>query len=189
MGYYTGMRLVIATPLYPPDIAEPAPYAKELAARLAGEHTVTVVAYGALPEAVSGVSVISVNKRRPLPWRLIAYTFALRRAARQADFLYAENGASVELPAGLVALLTGKPLLLHMGDSAAHERSSRGGILGATLRFAAQRAQDVITDMPLPRPEIVPLRERPVRVLEAYEQSWKSHLAVLETAFNHYERR
>src|SRR3989344_9051256 len=40
------MKIVLATALYPPDIAPPAPYVKELATRLAANHEVTIVTYG-----------------------------------------------------------------------------------------------------------------------------------------------
>lgn len=179
------MKIVLATPLYPPDIAPPAPYAKELAKRLADRHEVVVVAYGRLPERVEGVRIAAVDKRRPLPLRLVQYFFALRSAAKNADVLYIQNGPSVELPAGLLAYLTGIPLVMHIADLSAHRHAESSFWLSRIERFALRRAQATLTDSPLPRPEILPFEPRPTEALAAYEASWVAHLQKLEDALNH----
>jgi hypothetical protein len=179
------MRIVLATPLYPPEIAEPAPYVKELAKRLSGRHLVTIVAYTRLPEKVPGVSIIVVDKRRPLPFRLLSYFFALLRAAQNADIIYALNGASVELPVALVSLIIRRPLIIRIGDTAAHTRAQEQWALRRIERFAFSRARRVVTDAPGTRPEILPFEPFPTEKMSAYEQSWKSHLRTLENAFTY----
>lgn len=164
------MRIVIATPLYPPEIADAAAYTKELARRLVVAHTVTVVAYTHLPEHVPGVTVITVDKRRSRLSRLLAFRAALARALKDADALIAVNGASVELP----LLFTKRPhTIFWVADKAAHARA------GVLERLASGRAHTVVHDLPLPRPEILPLEPEPREALAAYEQSWESHLKSL----------
>ncbi len=177
-----GMRILIATPLYPPDIAAPAPYVKELAARLAGSHHVTVIAYGELPEPVAGVRIIGVSKRRRLPVRLFLYFLALFRAAWSADLVYAENGASVELPAALASFLLRAPLVLHLGDEAARKKAEHG-LLALIGRFARARARRLIHDVPESRPEILPFHPYPHASFAEYERSWKEHLGTLQELF------
>jgi len=177
------MKIVLATPLYPPDIAPPAPYVKELAKRLAGSHQVALVTYGKLPEQVAGVSIIAVPKSSMLPLRLLRYTFALLKAARSADVVYAQNGASVELPAALIALFTRRPLVVGLSDESAHNRARRGGVLGSIERFALGRAKTEVTNLPLERPEILPFGPKPEPQLQAYEASWKEHVMQLESVF------
>src|SRR5438105_15127744 len=108
------MKIVLASPLYPPDIAQPAPYIKELAMRLRARHSVALVVYGELPEKVDGVKIVSVSKRLPLIIRLIKFMFALARACADADVIYAENGASIELPLALVRYFTHARVLIHI---------------------------------------------------------------------------
>lgn len=182
---FARMRIVLATPLYPPEIAEPAPYIKELAKRLAESHDVVIVAYTRLPEKVPGVKIIAIDKRRPLLLRLFAYFRALRRAAKRADVIYAENGAAIELPAGLVSLFGKRPLILHIGDPAAHERARTNFGLRSIERFVRSRAREIIADSPLPKPEILPLEPSPVDELAAFERSWSAHLEKLEEIFDH----
>ena len=179
------MKIVIATPLYPPDIAEPAPYVKELVKRLVSAHDVTIVAYGNLPEKVDDVAVVPISKRQPLLTRLFLYTIALMRAVRTADILIAENGASVELPAGIISLFSHKPLILHIGDRAAADRARTSSMLSLIMRFTEGRARAVVTDVPLVRPEILPFEPRPDAKLAAYEASWKEHIVILENALRH----
>ncbi len=175
------MRIVIATPLYPPDIAPQASYVKELAKRLSNEHAVTVVAYGSYPEEVPGVRIVSVSKRQPKPLRILAFTWAIFRATRGADILYAENGPSVELPVGLLTLLPHPRLVVHMGDTGAATRAEVSLSHGRLLKGMTKRAAHVETSTPLTRPEILPLAPRPEQELAAYEESWKQHISLVTT--------
>jgi hypothetical protein len=177
------MKIVLATPLYPPDIAEPAPYVKELAKRLKLHHEVTIVAYGHLPEKVPGVKIVAVPKNRMLPLRLIDYTFKLLQAARGADIIYAQNGASVELPAALITLAICRPLIMGLGDASAHSRAAHKRVLGLIERFALGRAKAVVPIIPPERPEILPFEPKPEAALHAYEKSWGEHVRQLEELY------
>lgn len=179
------MKIALATPLYPPDIAPPAPYVKELAIRLSEDHQVTIVAYTHIPEEVREVRIVAVSKQQPLFIRLFLYTLALWKEARRADIVYAQNGASVELPLAIVSFLTRTPILLRIGDSKAHEHASRSRIYGAIERFASKRVRAVISDTPLLRPEILPFEDRPIAAFAAFESSWLSHMALLTAHFDH----
>lgn len=179
------MRIVLATPLYPPEIAEPAPYMKELARRLSPKHSVTVVAYTRLPETVSGVRIVAVDKRRPVFLRLPAYFFALLQAARTADIVYAMNGASVELPVAFTSFIFKRPIIIRIGDTAAHARTRTRWLPSVIERLAFKRAKRVIDDSPLARPEVLPLESFPNEKFSAYELSWDVHTRLLEDIFRH----
>jgi len=177
------MKILIATPLYPPDIAMPAPYVKELARRLSGKHSVTVVVYGRLPEKVSGVSFVCIDKRLPLPLRLLHFNFTLFKEALGANIIYTENGASVELPAGIVALFTRRPLIIHLGDQIANKKIEKSMFLKYVNRFALWCVCKVVKESPLPRPEILPFKPTPQSEFDEYEKSWKEHIYTLENLF------
>lgn len=179
------MKIVLATPLYPPDIAEPAPYIKELAKRLSGMYEVTIVTYGHIPEEIEGVRIQAVNKQRPLPFRLITYTFALLKAARGADVLYLQNGPSVELPAFIVSFLTGARFIMRIGDEAAHRHAQEHPLLRALESSVLRRAWNIVTDSPKPRPEVLPFSEQPIAEFDAFERSWNGHVSHLVNFFRH----
>lgn len=179
------MRIVIATPLYPPDIALPAPYVKELARRLSTTHEVTVVTYGHYPEVIPGVRILAMSKRYPLPLRLVAFFLLLMRALKGADTLIIENGPSVELPAGVLARITSVRLIMHLGDVAAHERAQVSSLLGRIERFAQKHAQAVLSDIPKPAPEILPFGDPDLASFKEYEASWNTHLAKVEAVLSH----
>jgi hypothetical protein len=177
------MKIVLATPLYPPDVAWPAPYVKELARRLSPAHSVTIVTYGDTPEKVEGVRFVTVSKRVPRALRLVRYTQALRREAKLADVIYGENGASVELPLTIVSFLSRTPILLHIGDERAHKKAAGSARLKTIEKAAMQSARKVVTDSPLERPEILPFEPYPTNEFAAYEASWQKHLETLEDLF------
>ena len=174
------MKIVIATPLYPPDIEPTAVYVKELARRLAhiGEE-VTVATYGRLPEPIPGVRIIGVDKRAGLLTRLINFRHALNKAAQDADVVYIENGPSVELPVALSSF-RGK-IILHLGDPAAHAYAQKKFLRGLIEGRVAKRARSVISDSPLIKPEILPFAPAPD--MAPYEASWSEHLGDLMHVF------
>jgi glycosyltransferase involved in cell wall biosynthesis len=171
------MRILIATPLYPPDLGNPAPYVKELASRLSLEHEVTVLAFTRYPEKIEGVRIVAVSKRQPLVIRMALFTIRLFTEALRTDVIIAENGSSVELPVALVSTMLRKKLLFHVGDERADAVSKTKKARGVVTRFAQARSHRVIENSPLPKPEILPLEEKPVEALNAYETSWNKHVS------------
>jgi hypothetical protein len=169
------MRILIATPLYPPEVAPAAAYAKELARRLSEQHQVMVLAYAHLPEALADVRMISIEKRQPRLARLRAFRRALVREARETDAIIAINGASVELP----LIVARGPFVLCIADAAAHAHA------GLLERAASARARAVIREIPPPKPEILPLEARPEAALAAWERVWSAHLETLVNTLNH----
>ena len=173
------MRILIATPLYPPEVADAAAYAKELARRLAKDHEITVVAYAHLPEELPEVRVVTIEKRQPRFARLRQFRETLAREERGIDAVIAVNGASVELPLILSAKI---PLIFCAADRAAY---ARGGLL---QRHSFARALMVIRDIPPCKPEILPLEPEPTEALTAWEHAWEAHLARLDSLFTHAKR-
>jgi len=136
-----------------------------------------------MPENIEGVEIITVSKRQPRAARLMAYTRALWRAASQADVIYAENGASVELPLVVVSFLSRTPILMHLGDQRAHTKAAGSIALRNIEKAALSNAKKVVADSPLERPEILPFAEYPINEFAAYEASWLRHLEMLEDLF------
>ncbi len=177
------MKVTIVTPLYPPDIASPAPHVKELATRLAAHHSITVLAYGSYPEQVPGVTIIAVSKRQPKLLRILAFTLALFKTAWSAEVLLIENGPSVELPAGIVLRVLRRRTIVHVGDDGALQRTGTSKFSAFTHHFLLSRAYKVLTKGPLDRPEILPFEPYPDAKFKAYEESWEEHLATLDSLF------
>ena len=111
------MKLVIATPLYPPEIGGPATYAKALEE--------------GLPERGIEVELVKFSEVRHLPklLRHLAYYRRVRRAARSADAVLALDPVSVGLPTCLAARRAHKPLIVKIvGDYAWEQGRQRFGI-------------------------------------------------------------
>src|SRR3989339_420082 len=79
---FNGVKIIIATPLFPPEIESIAIYAKELATRLKAKHQLRVLAYAGNWEEIPDLKIYSINKRQPIFFRLINYfeDEALKRA-------------------------------------------------------------------------------------------------------------
>lgn len=178
MGDY--QKILIVTPLFPPDIGGAAAYVKELATRLSEMRHVSILAYGHLPEKVDGVSVHTVDKRLLLPIRLLLFFIKLVRHARHADTLYVENGSSVELPVLVLHYLLRTPFVLHIGDPDARQNTSRKLFRGYIHRLLRTAAKTTIETSPKTRPEILPFRPFPQEAMDTYETSWKAHMTTVD---------
>jgi glycosyltransferase involved in cell wall biosynthesis len=122
------MKLVLATPLYPPEIGGPATYAKELVE--------------GLPARGIGVELVKFSDVRHLPklLRHYAYYRAVLRAAREADAVFVQDTVSCGLPARLAAGWAGKPLVLRVpGDYAWEQARQRYGVVDGINAFQKKR--------------------------------------------------
>ncbi|MEN9913075.1 MAG: hypothetical protein RLY66_483 [Candidatus Parcubacteria bacterium] len=119
------MKIVIATPIYPPEIGGPATYTKELCERLHSVHDITVVAYTDVGAAFEGTKLVPVSKRRPLPIRLAFYILAVFKAARGADLIYVQNAMASGLPVAIVCTILHKPFVLKFVGDEAWERATQ----------------------------------------------------------------
>lgn len=98
------MRILIATPLYPPAVGGPSKYAAALKEALSAQGArVDVVAYG------------RVERMLPVGLRHVWYGFRLLPAALGADTVLALDTWSVGLPAFLVARLCRARFLVRIG--------------------------------------------------------------------------
>ncbi len=120
-----GLRIAIATGIFPPQSGGPATYSKLLADRLpAFGHEIVIVNFGSVLHWPKGV-------------RHVLYFAKLFTAALQADVIYAQDPVSVGLPAKWVARLLRKPFLLKIvGDYAWEQGCQRYGITDTLDAFA-----------------------------------------------------
>jgi glycosyltransferase involved in cell wall biosynthesis len=111
------MKLVIATPLYPPEIGGPATYAKLL--------------FEGLPAKGIEVELVKFSEVRHLPKIIRHYAYYRRvlRAARNADAVLALDPVSVGLPAMKAAKKAAKPFVVKIvGDYAWEQGRQRFGV-------------------------------------------------------------
>ena len=122
------MRILLATPLYPPDSGGPSTYAKMLMDELPKRGIeVTLVKFGDVKHLPPGV-------------RHFAYFFNCISHARRANIIYALDPVSVGLPAALAALVTGKKLLLRVpGDFAWEQGRQRFGVTDELDEFQTKK--------------------------------------------------
>lgn len=176
------MKILILSPLFPPDVGAPAPYAKELMSRLKA-HSVSALIYGYLPESVDGVSIAAIDKRTWLVRRLVTYTKALAQASKEADLIVVNNAPSVELPVFLVSLFRKNTIVLCESDPLAL-KASKKGFYKLLHTLIIRRAKKIII---LPEetvyltPERLPFTNVADLASVAQNEWWDTHLLELTT--------
>jgi len=119
------MKIVIATPIYPPEIGGPATYTKELCERLHDQHEITVVAYTDVREAFPKTILVPVSKQRPMLTRLVKFFLAVYKASKDADLIYVQNAMAAGLPVALASMILNKPFALKFVGDEAWERATQ----------------------------------------------------------------
>lgn len=110
-------RVLVATPLYPPEIGGPATYSKTLVD-------------GMLQRGVL-VRVVRFSEVRKLPkiLRHFAYAMIVMSRSRYADIIYAQDPVSVGFPAAIVAFIKRKKFAVKIvGDYAWEQGMQRFGV-------------------------------------------------------------
>ncbi|MFA5830712.1 MAG: glycosyltransferase family 4 protein [Candidatus Paceibacterota bacterium] len=122
-------RLLIATPLYPPEIGGPAAYVKFLEENL--------------PKDQFDIEVIQFADVKHLPYiiRHAVFFWKIFRRAKYADIVYALDPLGVGLPAGIAAKLRSKKFLLRIaGDRAWETAQQKFGSTESLDTFSVSRA-------------------------------------------------
>jgi glycosyltransferase involved in cell wall biosynthesis len=125
------VKVVVVSGIWPPDVGGPASHAPALAATLleAG-HRVEVVTTADRAPAERPYPVRWVARSRPAPLRHLAVVRAIRRAARDADRVYA---TTMVRRAAIGAALARRPLVVKLVADEAYERERRSGHFDGTL--------------------------------------------------------
>lgn len=105
------MKIVLATPIYPPEIGGPAIYSQKLKEGLEKEgNAAKVVSYSGF-------------KKYPQPLRIFLYFLRLFKNTKGYDLIYAFNLTSCGLPACLASKILRKKFLIRVGGDFLWERA------------------------------------------------------------------
>lgn len=181
------MKILILSPLFPPDTGASARYTKELTSRLALKHEVTTLMFGSLPELVPKAKLHSIDKlSTPLmrTWRLLQ---TLPGLIKNHDVLLIQNGPSVELACALVLIFTKRKAILMISDAPALARTKKNTFLNIVHQQLMNRVDAAFTEQeswPIARPVVHPLKPKPDTELSVWEQSWDTHLSKLSHKYS-----
>lgn len=170
------MRIAILTPLFPPDIGDPAPYTKFLASKL-NEYEVSVYLYGHLPENIPGVKFVCTDKRLWLPLRIFLFFFKIFLVQHKYQKIIINNGPSTELPALLISFFSKNKMILIQSDPLVEPK----GLYKAVHNILKNRVRSVDITHAAERylPEILPFKEISEIEINNHKQWWKKHILEL----------
>ncbi len=118
------MKIVLAAPIFFPDVGGPATHVYKIAEFLAQKNnTVTVISYGDKKEdTVLPFEVIRISRSYFKPIRWIRYACAVIGKSFSADIIYAFDLTAAGLPAASAAWIFRKPFFLRIGGDPIWER-------------------------------------------------------------------
>lgn len=127
------MKILIVTPVFPPEIGGPATYTWELAHRLKN-HDVSVIAFGDRADKLSGLRPLKVRNGflRKIPFvgsfvRQLDLYFSILKKGRDCDLIYIQGPLVVGYFGTLAAKKLRKPVMMKfVGDIAWETASAKG---------------------------------------------------------------
>jgi len=121
------MKILLTTPIFPPEIGGPATYTHEISRRLLKKgHKVCVVTFADAEPEVKDIEVIPVRLNYRLLGSLrrqLRLFLTVLRAAREVDLLYAQGAVVVGLCSLIVGKLLKKPVAVKFVGDVAWERA------------------------------------------------------------------
>jgi glycosyltransferase involved in cell wall biosynthesis len=125
------MKILITTPIFPPEIGGPATYSLEVSRRLkARGHTVRIVTFADFSPDVEDLEIVAVRMSYPVLGSLLRQSrlFAtMLRATRNMELIYAQGPVVVGLCSLIVGKLMRKPVVVKfVGDVAWEGAMNRG---------------------------------------------------------------
>ncbi len=175
------MRILVLTPLFPPDVSTSAVYIKKLVTKLSVNYDVTCLHYGQLPEKAGATTLVSVRKDVTTIKRLASFAYAIWRQ-RHCDIVLVMNGPSIELPFLLVHLLKRTKLVYVESDPNAITKAS---FIGKTLHRLMSKKSSVVlkpASTILNRPLLHPLDNTNLTDVTNYEQNFALHVEEVITS-------
>lgn len=125
------MKILLTTPIFPPEIGGPATYTDEISRRLAGKgHNVSVVTFADTRPEIKDIKVTPVR----LNYRFLGSLrrqsrlfFTILRAVRGMDLIYAQGAVVVGFCSLIIGKLARKPVLVKFVGDVAWEQAVNTG--------------------------------------------------------------
>lgn len=113
------MKILITTPIFPPEIGGPATYTLEVSRRLqARGHTVRIITFADSSPEVSDLEIASVRTSYPVLGSIIRqsrFFMTVLGAARDVNMIYAQDPLVVGPSSLIAARFTRKPIIVRFG--------------------------------------------------------------------------
>jgi len=131
------MRIIIPTPIMPPQIGGPATYVSHLARYLSQKHEVSILTFTQRPEPIRGVRITVIPLyQHPLGMILRQVTLAIQlvRLSKTADVIYAQGPIVVGLTSVIIGKILNKPVVIKFVGDIAWEEAERRGVTDQDLQ-------------------------------------------------------
>lgn len=118
-------KVVIATPIFPPEIAEPAFYIKKISKPLSEKYKISIVAFSNFPKTIPDTKIIPINKNKIFIFRFSNYIKELYKESKNAEVIYSQNAVASGLPSVIVGYLLKIPVIIRFIGDEAWERATQ----------------------------------------------------------------
>lgn len=149
------MKILITTPLFPPELHHPAHFSKNLATHLSRHHTVDLLVYSDNPESLLVGKVINIPKKKNLFLKIPIFIKKSYDVLKNADVVILNQAGFFSLLAFLLAKLLSKKIIVKMKEDESGEKKKQFGknytqlklrLIDAMQKFILKRANTIFFD-------------------------------------------
>lgn len=116
------MKIIVTSPLFAPEIAEPAPYVKTISKQLGQDQEVIVLTYSNIQNLDNNKNLIAIKKNQASILRIFQYLLKLLKITKKNDIIYAQSGLSTSLASLISAKLKGAKIIYRYSEDEAYLR-------------------------------------------------------------------
>lgn len=130
------MKILITSPICPPEIGGPATYVSELGKRLSESHGITVITFTQKPKRIKKCKIVSIPHHKHflgILFRQLKLAAAIYKYAVSADIIYAQGPVVVGFTSIIIGKLIGKPTIIKFVGDIAWEEAERKGETNLSL--------------------------------------------------------
>jgi glycosyltransferase involved in cell wall biosynthesis len=141
--YGRGVKVLITSGIWPPDVGGPASHGPELGRFLGqrGHEVTAVTAGGGGPVDQTAFPVRVLSRERPLAVRVPATALAVAASARGTDVIYS---VGLYTRSSVASRLCSVPLVIKLAADPAYERARRAGFGGSLEEFQGDHSSPLI---------------------------------------------
>ena len=122
------MKILIATPLFSPEIPEPAQYVNKISYSLEKENAIHIISYGKKGSQINNNAITVIPKDKAVLVRMFLFFWAVLNQAKHYDIIFIQDAVAVGLPTILAAKISRTKTVVRLIEDEPWKRSTQLGL-------------------------------------------------------------
>ncbi len=119
------MKVLISTPLFPPEAHYPAKFSKSLAENISQYHEVSLLVFGDSPEQISSVNIVSISKKKNFLKKIFLFLQKSYKPISNSDIIILNQAGLFSFLTFILAKMKNKKIITKIKEDEVEERKKQ----------------------------------------------------------------